>query len=289
MSISDNLPDATWTDYGVAAGKIVIFGVLVAALWSAVNRVTRFDDHEQLFVRHNRSYLIQRCGLLIGQGVAMWPLLGSTGRPWPELAWVAGGGLWAAALLGLLWPVLNRLVGHGDMTDPADPVEQSTSLVRAGFFVASGAVIGAGLSGSSPSVAVGIAATVVFTLLGLVVLYAAYRLNGVLPQFDRLSRHVARGNLAAAIIAAGFTVALGLVLHKAIAGDFTGWGSGLAAFAMTAVLATAGFYLVSWLMDRFIITSATLAEVVRTDQRLAATATAALLVTVAAAVAALPV
>jgi len=289
MLVSDYFSADAWAEYGLAAGKVAIFGVLVALLWSVVNRVTRFDDHEQLFVRHNRSYLMQRCGLLVGQGVAMWPLMGSTDRPWFDFAWLVGGGLWAALLLGLLWPVLNRVIGKGDMTDPEDRTERAASVVRAGFFVAGGLVIAAGLSGDAPSLGHGIVSTVVFTALGLLVLYAAYLLNGVMPQFDRLTRHVARGNLAAAIIAAGFTVALGLVLNKAIAGDFAGWVSSLVGFAVTAVVAMVVFYLASWLMDRFIITSATLAQVVREDQRLAATATATMLVVVAAAVAALPV
>lgn len=289
MLVSEFFSTALWMEYGLAAGKIAVFGVLVTLLWSLVNWVTRFDDHEQLFVRRNRSYLVQRCGLLVGQGLAMWPLMGSTGRPWFDFAWLVGGGLWALLLLGLLWPVLNLVIGQGSMTDPDDRTERSLSIVRAAFFVASGLVIAAGLSGDAPSLLAGIVSTVVFTMLGLLALYGAYHLNGLMPQFDRLSRRVAEGNVAAAIIAAGFTVALGLVLNKAIAGDFAGWFSSLIGFAVTAVVAMVGFYLVSWLMDRFIITSATLAQVVREDQRLAATATATMLVTVAAAVAALPV
>jgi uncharacterized membrane protein YjfL (UPF0719 family) len=277
------------TDYGAAALKIVIFGALLALLWWLVNRATRFDDHEELFVKRNTSYGIQRCGLLLGQGLAMWPLLGSGDSLGADIGWLLGGGLWAILLLGLLWPVLDRVVGRGQVTDPADPVERSASVVRAGFFVASGLVIGAGLSGSAPSVGLGIVSTVVFTLLGLVVLGLAYRLNGRVPQFDRLSRHVAQGNVAAGIIAGGFTVALGIVLNKAIAGDFVGWIGSLVAFVITAVAAVIGFYAVSWLMDRFILTSATLRQVVREDQRLAAAVTAAVLVTVAVGVAALPV
>ncbi|MGH3712095.1 MAG: DUF350 domain-containing protein [Micromonosporaceae bacterium] len=275
-------------DYGLAILKIAIFGAQLALLWWIVNRATHFDDHSELFVRQNLSYAIQRCGLLFGQGIAMWPLLGSTGRTGFDLAWLVGGGLWAMLLLGLLWPVLNRLVGHGDMTDPQDRTERSTSVVRAAFFVASGLVISAGLSGEAPSITQGVISTVVFTALGLVVLYLAYLVNGRVPMFDRFSRHVADGNVAAAIIAAGFTLGLGLVLHKAIAGDFTTWGVSLAGFAITALVATAGFYLISWLMDTLIITSATLKQVVREDQRLAATVTATMLVTVAAAVTALP-
>ncbi|MGH3748180.1 MAG: DUF350 domain-containing protein, partial [Micromonosporaceae bacterium] len=276
-------------EHSVSALKIAIFGALLALLWAVVNRATRFDDHEELFVKRNTSYLIQRCGLLIGQGLAMWPLMGSSGRLGFDLAWLVGGGLWAALLLSLLWPVLNRVVGAGAMTDPADQVERSASIVRAGFFIASGLVISAGLSGEAPSIATGIASSVVFTLLGLAVLCATYLVNGRVPQFDRLSRHVAHGNIAAGIIAGGFTVALGLVLHKSIAGDFVGWGVGLLAFAVTAVAAVIFFYVVSWVVDKFVITSATLRDVVREDQRLAATATAAMLVTVAAGIAALPV
>lgn len=274
--------------YGFAAMKIAIFGALLALFWWLVNRATHFDDHEELFVKRNPSYAIQRCGLLLGQGVAMWPLLGTTDRVYFDLAWLVGGGLWAMLLLGLLWPVLNRLVAHGDMTDPADVTERSASIARAGFFVGAGFVINAGLSGEAPTLLQGILSTVVFTLLGLVVLYLAYLVNGRIGMFDRLNHHVAEGHVAAGIIAGGFTVALGLVLHTAIAGDFTGWALSLTGFAVTAVVAVIGFYLVSWLMDTLIITSATLKQVVAEDQRLAAAVTAAMLVTVAAAVTALP-
>ncbi|MGH3727273.1 MAG: DUF350 domain-containing protein [Micromonosporaceae bacterium] len=280
---------ASLAEYGIAALKVVIFGAMLALLWSLVNRATRFDDHEELFVKRNSSYMVQRCGLLLGQGLAMWPLLGSSGRLWFDLAWLVGGGLWAILLLSALWPVLNKLVGSGVMTDPSDVTERSTSIVRAAFFVASGLVIGAGVSGEAPSITIGIISTVVFTLLGLAVLYGSYLINGMLPQFDRLGRHVAQGNVAAAIIAAGFTVALGLVLNKAIAGDFANWGLSLLGFGVTAVVALVGFYAASWLLDRFIITSATLAQVVKEDQRLAATVTATMLVTIAVGVAALPV
>lgn len=288
MRIGD-FHSSSLADYGVAAVKIGVFGLLLALLWWLVNRATRFDDHEELFVKRNGSYMIQRCGLLFGQGLAMWPLMGATDDLTAGLSWLIGGGLWVILLLGLLWPVLDRLVGKGRTTDPQDPIERSTSIVRAGFFVASGLVIGAGLSGTAPSLGLGIISTVVFTVLGLAVLCLAYLVNGRMPQFDRLSGHVAQGNVAAGIIASGFTVALGLVLNKAIAGDFIGWGGSLIGFAVTAVAAVIGFYLVSWLLDRFIITSATLREVVRQDQRLAAAVTATMLVTVAVAVAALPV
>lgn len=276
-------------EYGLATMNIAIFGALLALFWWLVNRATHFDDHEELFVKRNPSYAVQRCGLLIGQGVAMWPLLGSTDRIAFDLGWLVGGGLWAMLLLGGLWPVLNRLVGHGDMTDPEDRTERAASIVRAAFFVAGGFVISAGLSGEAPSIAQGIGSTVVFTALGLVVLYLAYLVNGRIGMFDRLTHHVRQGHVAAGIIAGGFTVALGIVLHKAIAGDFTGWGTSLIGFAVTALVAVVGFYLISWLMDTLIITSATLKQVVAEDQRLAAAVTATMLVTVAAAVSALPI
>ena len=289
MTVRDWFSPELWMEFGVAAGKLAIFGAFLALLWAVVNWVTHFDDHDQLFVQRNRSYLMQRCGLLLGQGVAMWPLLDSSGRLGFDFAWLVGGGVWVMVLLGLLWPVLNWVVGKGDMTNPDDVQERSLSIVRGSFFVAAGFVIAAALSGDAPSVVTGIVSTVVFTLLGLIALVLAYLVNGAVPQFDRLSQHLRSGNVAAAIIAGGFTIALGIVLNKAIAGDFTGWALSLVGFAVTLVVAMIGFYLVSWLMDKFIITSATLAQVVREDQQLPAVATAAMLVTVAAAVAALPV
>ncbi len=71
------------------------------------------------------------------------------------------------------------------------------------------------------------------------------------------------------------------MLHNAIAGDFTGWPSGLIGFAATALGAVVVCYLLCIAIDRWIITNTTLAKVVEGGHDLAAAVLAVALVATA--------
>lgn len=266
------------SDFGFAGLELLIFAAFIIIGWSLINKITSFDDHEVLFVQRNAAYAAQRAGLVLGQAIAMTALVGShSSNRWQDIGWLCGGGAWTIAVLLCLRLVLSKLVSF-------DPQAQhgtlSVGVVRAAFYIAGGLIISAGLGGYAPSVAEGLASTVVFTLLGLLVLAGAYLISDRVPPF-RLSSRVRSGNMAAALIAGGFTVALGLVLRNAIIGDFTGWASGLIGFAVTAVVAVAAFYLLCLAVDRWIITNATLAEVVEGEHLLAAGIVAISLIAIA--------
>lgn len=266
------------SDFGFAGLELLIFAAFIIVGWSLINKITSFDDHEVLFVQRNSAYAAQRAGLVLGQAIAMTALVGShSANRWQDIGWLLGGGAWAMAILLGVRLGLSKLVSF----DPeAKHGTLSVGVVRGSFYVAGGLIIAAGLGGSAPSLLEALASTAVFTLLGLVVLAAAYLLSDRVPPF-RLSSRVRSGNMAAALIAGGFTIALGLVLRNAIAGDFTGWASGLIGFAVTAVVAVAAFYLLCLAVDRWIITNATLAEVVEGEHLLAASIIAVSLIAIA--------
>jgi uncharacterized membrane protein YjfL (UPF0719 family) len=255
-------------DYALAGGKLLIFAAFIVLAWTLVNRVTSFDDHTALFAERNTAYALQRGGLVLGQAIAMTSLISSRYDTWwIELAWLAGGGVWATLLLLGMRLVLRRLV---PFAPDAGHRTVSVGAVRGAFYVAGGLVIGAGLAGSAPSLATALASTVVFTALGLLVLGGTYLVNGRIRPYD-LNARVCSGNLAAAIVSGGFLVALGFVLRTAISGDFAGWITGLIGFALTAVFAVVCFYLLCIAVDRWVVTNATLAEVVDSGNALAAT------------------
>jgi uncharacterized membrane protein YjfL (UPF0719 family) len=58
--------------------------------------------------------------------------------------------------------------------------------------------------------------SVVFAVLGFVLLFLGYRLFDVLTPGDLSKRIMEDGNLAAAVLAGAFVVALAIVVHAAI-------------------------------------------------------------------------
>jgi uncharacterized membrane protein YjfL (UPF0719 family) len=271
------------SDYALAGLKLLIVAAFIVLAWGLINRITKFDDHHALFEERNTAYALQRGGMVLGQAIALTSLIEVKDDAWTDLAWLLCGGIWITALLLGVRALLPVLVPFAPATDGRTV---SVGLVHGSFLTASGLVIGAGLTGFAPTLATAIAATVVFTLLGLGVLAAAYLGNGVVRPY-RLAARVREGNLSAGLISGGFLIALGLVLHNAIAGEFTGWISGLIGFAVTALIALAVFYLLCVAVDRWVIENATLVDVVDGDHVHAAAIVAVALVAIAIAVSAI--
>jgi uncharacterized membrane protein YjfL (UPF0719 family) len=95
--------------------------------------------------------------------------------------------------------------------------------------------------------------------LGLLTLALTFWLLG---RFAGMKKRICQGNLAAAITASGFIIALGLGLRAAIAGDFTDWTSGLVGFIITYVIELVFFGVCTILIDLWLIRHTTLREVV---------------------------
>ncbi|MBN1171601.1 MAG: DUF350 domain-containing protein [Micromonosporaceae bacterium] len=265
-------------DYGLACLKLVIFAAFIVLAWAIINRITAFDDHRALFEERKVAYALQRAGLVFGQAIALIALLSvKSDSAWEDLAWLIGGGIWITALLLGLRYLAPLVISAGS---PELEGSAAVGLVRGSFYAASGLVIGAGLTGSAPSLATALASTFIFTGLGIAVLVGAYLGNGSIPPFN-LNARVKEGNLAAAFIASGFTIALGLVLRNAIAGEFVSWSSGLVGFAATAVIALALFYLLCVVIDLWVITNTTLAKVVEGNHEVAAAVVAVALIAMA--------
>jgi uncharacterized membrane protein YjfL (UPF0719 family) len=288
----------------VAVAKVALFLGFVVALWHLVNALTRtFDDHDELFVNGNWAYFVQRAGLVGGQAIAMAGALDLGEAGWVDLAWFAGAGLWVLVVLLVAHPLIERAMrlapatehaevsAAGSATDTAPSgfdagtdrlrrINLGASLVKAGFLVSFGLVLNATFAGRAPDLSTGLISTVVFAALGLGVLVLTYRLHDLVTPI-RLRKRVRDGNLTASVEAAGALVALGIVVRNAIAGDFRGWATSLAGFAIAVVLTLVALYVFRWLIDKVILTGVTLRSVHADDRTVAAALTAVLLVVVA--------
>ena len=298
MHISENYRLPSLDDFGIATLKILIFAAFIVLGWALINKITRFDDHHALFVERNTAYALERVGLVFGQAIAFTTLISARSDDIrSDFVWLGGGGVWILVVLLVVRTIARSLIVAGE---PADAGTAGTSgkaahgarggrtvdrtlsagLVRGSFYVATGMVLDAGLSGSAPDLTTKFVSTEVFTILGIVILVVGYLANGRIGPY-RLNERVREGNMAAAVISSGFMIALGLVLRKAIYGDFIGWTNSLVNAAVTAVGSLIVFYLLCSVVNRWVIANATLSEIVAGGQELAAAVVAGAFIAIA--------
>jgi uncharacterized membrane protein YjfL (UPF0719 family) len=280
MTIDTGYAVPSWSDYGFAALKVVLFALLLAALWELINKLTHFDDEKELFDRRNVAYTVVRTAVVLAQGIAMLPLLGVSNGGWGDVVSLLA---WGAAILVVMLAlnsVVDALVRHPGGLSALDRTSVSAAVLKAGVYLAAGLVFHAALSGTAPSLGQAIASTAVFATLGLAALVLAFLLLGRLLPVGR-GRRGAESSLAGAIVSAGVLIGLGLVLRSAIAGDFTGWASGLLGFGVTFVAGFVGLVVVVVLIDVLVIRSRRLRQIVERDEVLPAVVMSAMVLAVA--------
>lgn len=120
--------------------------------------------------------------------------------------------------------------------------------VRASFYVATGFVTAGSLTGEES----GMLISLVFFLLGQAALFAFAKLYDITTPFA-IREEIENGNLAAGVAFGGSVVALGLILGRAVSGDFLGWAESLGYFALQAVIGIALLQVVRVLMDKVLL------------------------------------
>lgn len=269
----------TFGDYASAAVNVVVVVLFQVALWLILDKITGFDDERELFVNKNMAYAVLRISIVAGQAIALLPLVGVDNgdrwNVWPLLGWGA-----AVTVIVLLLEVgSDRILRHRGGGNNVAGISMSDSVARGGFYIATGLIFNAGLSGSAPSLGEAIAASIVFAVLGLVALLVGYAFLGFVGPF-RSRRRLGGNDLAASIISAGVVIGLGFILRLAIAGDFTGWGHGLLGFAVTFLLGYVLLIVLIFLLDAVLVRSHNLRQIVTGNETVAACVMAAILVAV---------
>ncbi len=270
-----------------AAVSLLLTLAVGAALWITHNALTRFDDRVVLFEQGGVAYLVQRVALVLAFGIASLPSItrGEADHPWSTLPLQAAQLAWVfVALLGARY-LVDAVLLHERNTEELLAGNTALGVLEAGFYLGFGFVLNGSLTGSAASFGLSLASTVVFGLLGLAVVVGVFWLHEAVTPWS-VRRLVRDRSLTAAFEAGGLLAAVGIVVREGVAGDFTGWGDGLVAFAATTLFSVAMLYLFRWVTNRLILRSWTLRQI-QEQQRTAASAfSAVLLVVVAVSVAA---
>ncbi|MER7009033.1 DUF350 domain-containing protein [Dactylosporangium sp. NPDC000555] len=267
----------------IAVLQVLIVIVGVGGGWWLLNAATSFDDHDELWRRSNWGYLVQRIGFVAVQVIGVSSLIGHELTKWSSLAWVGGGIVWATvlAILGFWitdWMILRtRATPLGALNG----VPLSVGVVRLGFYLGLALVVRATFIGHAPDLRTSLLSTLVFTVAGVAGLVIAFYLHGLVAP-GNLRTEVVAGGVTEGLESAAVLTAVGLILHGAIAGDFTTWAESLAGFGMALGVAYVGLYVARYLIDWFVLTGGCTLKTIHAQQQKGAAALLAFLLVMVA-------
>jgi hypothetical protein len=265
----------------IAVLQVLIVIVGVGGGWWLLNAATSFDDHDELWVRSNWGYLVQRVGFVAVQVVGVSSLIGQDLTKWSSVAWVGGGIVWATllAIVGFWitdWMILRT---RATAMNALNSVPLSVGLVRLGFYLGLALVVRATFVGQAPDLQTSIVSTLVFTVAGIAGLVIAFYLHSLVA---RLRASVVAGGVTEGLESAAVLTAVGLILYGAIAGDFTTWPESLAGFGAALGIAYVGLYVARYLIDWFVLTGECTLKTIHAHQQKGAAALLAFLLVMVA-------
>ncbi len=250
-----------------AAFTLLFLAILLAAKWFR-GLLSPFNHDEELVKRDNPALGLALGGYFIAVCLVF---VGAVSGPATDLATdlltVAG----YAALGVLLLNAADFLLDKFTLTDfPAESeVVEKRNLgigaVKAAFYIATGLIAGGAVSGEGG----GVAATLVFFVIGQATLFLAARLYETITPF-RVQDELASGNTAAAVAFSGTIVAIGIILGDAVSGDFLGWRDGLIWYAKSVVVCLIALPIARFLMDKLILIGGDINREISEDKNLAA-------------------
>ena len=159
--------------------------------------------------------------------------LGFTTDYWRSVLEVFLTSLAGIAALNLARAVVDRLVLHRFRTAQKiiDDQNTGTGAVEAAVYVATALIIAGSVSGEGG----GAETSLAFAALGLLVL-VLYALFYELTTSFNIHDELEKNNTAVGVALASNLVAIGIVVFKAVFGDFVNWGEALAEFITFAAL-----------------------------------------------------
>ena len=226
-------------DFLPAIVVIVALFVFAALARLALHLFLRVHVAERIGGDHNAALGYEYAGYFLGvllvAGSVLDGIAGS--EPFAGLPAAGGGadvwtyairagiyGLFGILVLALFGRLGFRVLLKTNIVAGVRANNPSAGIVAAGGHVAVALVIAGALSGNSEGGDFGVAG--VFLALGLVALWGITYLYRFITKYDD-SQEITNGNVAAALSYAGMMIAIGMIVGRALNGDFTDYATSL--------------------------------------------------------------
>ncbi len=247
----------------------VVLGIVVLLLAKLIrDLITKHNEDEEVVQKQNFAEALRLGGYLFG---VVLVFVGAVYQPVHVALLDVGVGfdadfgldvlrvflysLGGIIALNIVRPVMDRLVLYKFKVEEEVLRDQNvgTGAVEFGINVAAGLVIAGAVSGSAGgNELLGALATLVFFLLGLAVLVLFALAYEWTTPFD-VHEEIEPGNVAVGVAFGGNLIAIGLVMLKALSGDFLGWWQGLVEFLVFAVVGVVLLYLLRLVVDLLVL------------------------------------
>ena len=253
-------------------------GVLLLAFARIVQDVvTPYKIQEQLRTHDNVALALSITGYYLGivivfVGAVYQPFhlivdsnLGFTTEYWQDVLEVLITSLIGVVILNIARIVVDKAVLHQFSTEKEIVEEHNagTGAVEAAVYIAVGLVIAGAVAGDGG----GPETSFAFLGLGLVTLILYTLFYEFSTSYD-IHDQIEDNNVAIGVVLAGNLVAIGVVVFKAIFGDFTTWEEGIAGFLTYAVAGFILLYLVRMVVDLILFPKVSVAHELAVDRNL---------------------
>jgi uncharacterized membrane protein YjfL (UPF0719 family) len=258
----------------------VVMGVVVLAIARiAQDIITPYKIQEQLNQKDNVALAVSISGyyfgvILVFLGGLYHPFLvvadntlGFTAAYWQEVGLVFVYSIVGIIVLNVARILVDKLVLHDFSTEEEIIRDHNagTGVVEFAVYVAVGLVIAGAISGESG----GPETAVAFLLLGLVALIIYTLVYEWTTSFN-IHEQIEADNVAVGVALAGNLIAIGIVVFKAVFGEFVGWTESIAGFVTYAVVGFVLLYAVRFVVDKVLFPHVRLADELAVDRNIGA-------------------
>lgn len=261
-----------WAQIGqeilVILAFIGVYSILFLVAKAMKDFLTPYHLIEELAVKDNVAVGISLSGYFLATALIFVGVVSGPSRGFlDDIFLVVGYSLLGLVFLNLTRWCLDHVIFREFCNNKEIVEDQNCGMaaVRGGAYVATGLIAAGSLHGEGGSVFTASA----FFVLGQAALFAFARIYDFTTPYH-LQDQVQEDNVAAGIAFGGTLVALGIVLGKAVSGNFIGWTENLILFAELAITGIVLLQIIRVLMDKLVLTGHDLNQEISEDRNKAA-------------------
>jgi uncharacterized membrane protein YjfL (UPF0719 family) len=158
--------------------------------------------------------------------------------------------------------ILNKFSVEKEIIKDRNP---GTGVVEGAVYVASGMIIGGSIQGEGG----GPLTALVFWALGQLCLILFARIYERLSPYN-VHEEIERDNVAAGLGFSGGLISIGVIIMKAVSGNFSGWQEDLIAMGLDVAIVLVYLVFVRFIFDRFVLRHSDLNTEISQDQNIGA-------------------
>jgi uncharacterized membrane protein YjfL (UPF0719 family) len=232
---------------------------------------TKVNDDKEIEENNNLAIGISRAGLYLGGLVAMAGVLtGPSVGLKQDLIGLGVYGVLAYVLLFVARRINDSVLLSGiDNVEACKDGNKAVGIVEFGSYVATGLIINACVSGDGGGLKEGLIGTLVFFAIGQALILILMALYEAGTPF-KAKEEIRQGNAAAAIMVAGKSIALAVILRASILGPSTGFAEDIKAFGISAAVGIVLLMVFNRAIDHLFLPGTNLKTEVERDKNVAA-------------------